>query len=198
MLTSTRAGTGLEQFLQVNAGRELALLEELPAYQRALARHQTDARSCLARVMIRTGKSLSELRGEELLHYADIVRTSGRPRREHLAWELMIALGVFTDEPATLRAAWSAKGNARQHSAATLVDRYRIPASGVRDVLVDYLSEIKPGMDYGLLHGVAYRLVRLSWWQFLQINPTQANLRLGMVFAFLLAVLVLRAVGMRH
>ena len=55
---------------------------------------------------------------------------------------------MFPGEPATLRAAWSAKGNTRQHSVATLVYRYGIPPSGVRDRLVDYLSELKPGMDY--------------------------------------------------
>ena len=54
-------------------------------------------------------------------------------------------LGPFAGEAPTLRAAWSAKGNTRQHSAATLVDRYGIPPSGVRDLLVDYLGEIRPG-----------------------------------------------------
>jgi len=130
-------------------------------------------------VLIRTGKSMAELQGEELLHYADVVRTSGRARREHLAWELLVELGVFAGEPATLRAAWSAKGNTRQHSVATLVDRYGIPASEVRDVLVDYLGEVKPGMDYSSLSALAYRLVRLFWWEVLQINPDQQDLRLS-------------------
>ena len=75
----------------------------------------------------------------------------------------MVALGPFAGEPVTLRAAWSAKGNTRQHSVETLVDRYGIPASGVRDLLVDYLHELKPSMDYGSLEGWAYRLVRLFW-----------------------------------
>jgi integrase len=120
------------------------------------------------------------LTGEELLHYADIVRTSGRHRREHLAWELMVALGVFAGEPPTLRAAWSAKGNSRQQSVAALVDRYGIPPGGVRDLLVDYLNELKPGMDHASLTGLAYRLVRLFWWEILQINPAQADLRIDL------------------
>jgi hypothetical protein len=45
------------------------------------------------------------LEGEHLLHYADVVRTSGPNRREHLAWELLVALGPFAGEPMTLRAA---------------------------------------------------------------------------------------------
>jgi hypothetical protein len=70
------------------------------------------------------------------------------------------------------------QGEHRQHSAATLVDRYGIPASGVRDVLVDYFSEIKSGMDYGSLQGLAYRIAPLYWWEVLQINPDQQDLRL--------------------
>jgi integrase len=136
-------------------------------------------RACLSRVVIRTGRRLDELECEHLLHYADVVKTSGRHRREHLAWELMVALGPFAGGPSTMRAAWSAKGNTRQHSVATLVDRYGIPSGGVRDLLADYLGEIKPGMDYGSLEGLAYRLVRLFWWEVLQINPGQKDLRLA-------------------
>jgi hypothetical protein len=34
-------------------------------------------------------------------------------------------------------------------------------------------------MDYASLTGLAYRLMRLIWWEILQINPDQADLRLG-------------------
>ncbi len=175
----SRAGAHLPaKMLTVNDREAAQRLRALPAYRDALLRHQFDAEGCLSRVMIRTGQQLEQLEGEQLLHYADVVKTSGRQRREHLAWELMVALGPFAGEPATLRAAWSAKGNTRQHSAATLVDRYGIPPSGVRDVLVDYFSEIKTGMDYGSLQGLAYRIARLFWWEVLQINPDQQDLRL--------------------
>lgn len=153
-------------------------LRSLPTFTAALLRQQADALTCLSRVMVRTGRRLDQLTGEHLLHYADTVKTSGRHRREHLAWELMVALGPFAGEPLTMRAAWSAKGNSRQHSVTTLVDRYGIPAGGVRDLLIDYLGELKPVMDYASLEGLAYRLVRLFWWEVLQINPDQANLRL--------------------
>lgn len=129
--------------------------------------------------MIRTGKDITQLCGDDLLFYADVVRTSGRQRREHLTWELLVALGPLAGEAPTLRATWSARGNSRQHSAATLVDRYGIPASGVRDLLVDYLEELQPGMDYSSLEGLAYRLARLFWWEILQINTGQADLALS-------------------
>lgn len=166
------------RMLVVNDAEALRRLRAMPAYTQALPRHQVDAEACLSRVVIRTGRRLEQLEGEHLLHYADVVKTSGRHRREHLAWELMVALGPFAGEPLTMRAAWSAKGNTRQHSIATLVDRYGLPPGGVRDLLVDYLSELKPSMDYGTLEGWAYRLVRLFWWEVLQINPDQQDLRL--------------------
>lgn len=72
-----------------------------------------------------------------------------------------------------------ASTRSRQHSVATLVDRYGIPASPVRDLLVDYFTEIKDGMEYGSLSSLAYRLVRLFWVGVLEINPDQADLNLS-------------------
>ena len=169
----------LRRFLECNGGLDADRLRDLPAYRHAVPKYQADAEKALARLMIRTGKSIDQLRGDDLLFYADVVRTSGRQRREHLIWELLVALGPLAGEAPTLRATWSARGNTRQHSATTLVDRYGIPASGVRNLLVDYLEEIKPGMDYSSLEGLAYRLARLFWWEILQINPSQADLSLA-------------------
>ncbi|WP_328988836.1 site-specific integrase [Kribbella sp. NBC_01245] len=176
------SGAGAHQpqrMLETHEPELLARTRALPAYRTVLERHQRDAEACLSRVLIRTGLRLEQLQGEHLLHYADIVKTSGRHRREHLAWELLVALGPFAGEPLTMRAAWSAKGNTRQHSVETLVDRYGIPPGGVRDLLVEYLRELKPSMDYGSLQGWAYRLVRLFWWEVLQINPAQSSLQLA-------------------
>ena len=42
--------------------------------------------------MIRTGKEIEQITGDDLLYYADVVKTSGRNRREHLLWELLVQL----------------------------------------------------------------------------------------------------------
>lgn len=168
----------VRDFLRAAGGPALVDLRALKSYQDATVREQLDAEAGLARVMIRTGKRIDELNGDDLLHYADVVKTSGRHRREHLLWELLRQLGPLADEAPTLRAAWSAGGNTRQHSTAMLVDRYGLPKSGVRDLLVGYLDEVRPGMDYGSLEGLAYRLARLFWWEVLNVNPAQADLRL--------------------
>jgi hypothetical protein len=147
-LLNSHLHTLFERFPVVNDLDGFARLRALPAYRGVARRHQADAEGALIRVMIRTGKALMDLTGEDLLTYADLVATSGRIRREHLAWELMVALGPLADEPPTLRAVWTSKGNTKQHTAEGLVARYRLPASGVRGLLVDYLGEIRPGLDY--------------------------------------------------
>ena len=147
-LLDSRQKVDTFRFVDVNGGKAINELRQLSDYRTALPRQQRDAEAGLARVMIRTGKTIEQITGDDLLYYADVVKTSGRQRREHLLWELLVQLGPLAEEAPTLRAAWSAKGNSRQHSTATLVDRYGIPASGVRDLLVDYLDEIRPDMDY--------------------------------------------------
>ncbi len=177
-LLNSRLHTLYERFTAVNDPDDFARLRTLPAYQVVHRRHQGDAEAALIRVMIRTGKPLMRLTGEDLLTYADRVATSGRVRREHLAWELMVALGPFAGEPPTLRAVWTSKGNTKQHTAAGLVARYRLPPSGVRDLLVDYLGEIRPGLDYRSWESLGYKLCHLFWHTVLAINPDQTDLRL--------------------
>ncbi len=178
-LLSTHFTTLFARFPILHDAAEFAALRALPAHQRAAPRLQDDAEACVVRVLLRTGKTMRQLTGEDLLTHADLVRTSGRHRREHLVWELLVELGPLAGEPPTLRSVWTAKGNSRQHDPAGLLSRYGIPASPVRDVLVDYLAEIRPGLDYGSWLHYAYTLGRAFWWEILQINPGQRDLRLA-------------------
>ena len=59
------------------------------------------------------------------------------------------ALGIFPgDAPATIRAFGMAQG---QLTVEELVDRYRLQCKPVRDLLVDYLKERQPALDYASL-----------------------------------------------
>jgi hypothetical protein len=76
---AAHAGAHLpDRMLSVNDPDAVRQLRALPAYQRALLRHRVDAEACLSRELIRTGRRLEQLEGEHLLHYADVVKTSGR------------------------------------------------------------------------------------------------------------------------
>jgi hypothetical protein len=50
-----------------------------------------------------------------------------------------------------------------QRTAAELIDRYDLACGPVRDLLVDYLSERRPGIDYVTLIDLAYQLGLLFW-----------------------------------
>ena len=50
-----------------------------------------------------------------------------------------------------------------QKSAGQLVDRYGLACRPVRDLLVDYLNERRPGIDYVTLGDLAYQLGLLFW-----------------------------------
>lgn len=50
-----------------------------------------------------------------------------------------------------------------QRSVEQLVDRYQIACTPIRDLLVDYLRERQPGLDYSTLVSLAYMLVGCFW-----------------------------------
>jgi Phage integrase family len=63
------------------------------------------------------------------------------------------------DAPAAIEM-FSGRG---QPSCGALIDRYRIACRPVRDVLVDYLQERQPSMDFSSLQRHAYLLGKLFW-----------------------------------
>jgi hypothetical protein len=78
-----------------------------------------------------------------------------------LAYRLLHALGhLGPDAPLTGRAFLQAAG---QRTVGELVDRYRPRCRPVRDLLVEYLLERQPAVDYTTLSKLAGDLVRLFW-----------------------------------
>jgi hypothetical protein len=58
-----------------------------------------------------------------------------------------------------------------------LVDRYDLACRPVRDLIVDYLRERQPGIDYSTLTGLATSLA-LWFWKDLETHPGIDSLRL--------------------
>ena len=67
--------------------------------------------------------------------------------------------GLGPDAPAAIEM-FSGRG---QPSCEQLIDRYRIACRPVRDVLVDYLRERQPSVDFSTLQRLAYLLGKLFW-----------------------------------
>jgi integrase len=86
------------------------------------------------------------------------------------------ALDVFPDEaPHTIRAFGLAGGRL---STEELVDRYPLRCVPVRDLIVDYLRERQPSLDFASLDAVSRTLAGLFWAQIEALAPGINSLRL--------------------
>ena len=86
------------------------------------------------------------------------------------------ALGIFPpDAPATIRAFGLAGG---QLSIEELVDRYRLRCTPVRDLIVDYLRERQPALDYASLDATCRTLAGLFWSKIETLAPHIDTIRL--------------------
>jgi hypothetical protein len=65
-----------------------------------------------------------------------------------------------------------------QQTVEELVDRSHIRCRSIRDLLVDYLRERQPSLDYTSLEGLTNRLVRLFWHDLEEHHPGIDTLRL--------------------
>ncbi len=86
------------------------------------------------------------------------------------------ALGIFpADAPATIRAFGMAQG---QLTIEELVGRYRLQCKPVRDLIVDYLRERQPALDYASLDAISSSLAGRFWASIEALSPGISTLRL--------------------
>ena len=83
--------------------------------------------------------------------------------------------GIFGDGIPTLREV----RDAGQHTVEELVDRYPLACRPVRDLIVDYLRERQPSVNYVTLKNRAYELARCFWADLEQHHPGIDSLRLS-------------------
>jgi len=102
---------------------------------------------------------------------------TGKDRHPHspFFYQLLRAWGAFgQDAPAAMRVLASrGKPTCEQ-----LIDRYGIGCEPVRDVLVGYLRERQPSMDFSSLQNLAYLLGKLFWADLEANHPGIASLKL--------------------
>jgi len=106
----------------------------------------------------------------------------GRDGRGPYFYRLLHAMGIFGPEaPATVRmfSPMYQRGLYQgQLSPEQLIDRYALACRRVRDVLVDYLRERQPGVDFTTLETMARNLGLLFWKDLEDHHPGIASLRL--------------------
>ncbi|MDQ0958314.1 hypothetical protein QFZ66_002192 [Streptomyces sp. B4I13] len=124
------------------------------------ARHIDEGLRLISSIILHTGRDLDQLTAE------DIFYLRARARREngetyvgtHSAWDLLRGAGVIQSKD-TLKDAL----RHGQRPTAELVDSYNIQSTQIRNVLVRYLEERRPGVDYGTFRGLVSELAGLFW-----------------------------------
>jgi len=98
----------------------------------------------------------------------------GKTPTSGATFRMLRELGIFGVGVPTLREIRSPG----QRSVEELVDRYPITCRQVRDLLVDYLKERQPAVDYSTLRTLTYSLARCFWLDLERHHPGIDSLRL--------------------
>ncbi|MEV8535830.1 site-specific integrase [Streptomyces sp. NPDC051211] len=151
------------------------LAESGPASARGEA---TIAATRIAMLLACKGGAIADITVGDCVELVDTLRrvhVRGGQRKVDFYLRLR-ALGLFPeDAPATIRAFGLAAGRL---SIEELVDRYPIQCRPVRDLIVDYLRERQPSLDYTSLDAVSRTLAGLFWTRVEALSPGIDSLRL--------------------
>jgi integrase len=138
------------------------------------------AKARIAVILAGKGGRLADITVGDCVEFYDVhsrIRPQGGPGKK-LFYVLLHRLGIFgPDAPTTLRALCGpAKG---QLSARELVDRHHLAPGPIRDLIIDYLTERRPGVDYSTLTNLAQVLAGLFWADLQRHHPGIASLHLA-------------------
>jgi integrase len=109
------------------------------------------------------GGTLDDITAGDVLELLDTERQARTYPRSGTGafYRILHRAGILGDSaPATLRELHAAYG---QRTPQELIDRYRLACRPVRDLLVDYLCERQPALDYISLESLAFKLGKQFW-----------------------------------
>ncbi|MFE4520167.1 tyrosine-type recombinase/integrase [Kitasatospora sp. NPDC056783] len=116
----------------------------------------------VAVIMAAKGGLVSDITVGDCLELLDANRLgrAGRGAYEGLFFQLLSAMGVFPENaPLTIRA-FRSRG---QRTIEGLVDRFGLQCRPVRDLIVDYLKERQPALDYTSVSQLAHSIAGTFW-----------------------------------
>lgn len=160
----------------IAAARDAEGFARLEAVTSQSGRRASDGLLALATILVLRGGKIEDIVvGDFLARLREVPRHQTGPLR--LAYSWLRGLGQFpSDAPVTLRLI---ENRAGQVTPAELVDRYHIQHKPVRDLLVDYLTERQPSVDYNTLKGLSTNLGQLFWADLEHHHPGIESLRLS-------------------
>ncbi|MFD5597513.1 tyrosine-type recombinase/integrase [Streptomyces griseorubiginosus] len=136
------------------------------------------ARRALVRITVAKGGGLADITVGDALEYdAELRRTAhGVSSGGTLYYAWLRELGHLpADAPTTLRFLEKVTG---QLTCTQLVDRHPVASTGIRALLIDYLEERRPRLDYSTVDNLARYLTRNFWADIERHHPTLETLHL--------------------
>lgn len=174
-LFSHRAQHLYEHYRRLHQADTFIELERAAAQRDGTPTHATEVMNILTRMVIVTGKDLRELHFRDLNTYSSARTASGRATTGlAFTYDLIRGIGGLIGAPPTFKQA-NARG---QLTVAELVDRYPIANRPIRDVLVHYLAERAPALDYVTLATLSQTLAENFWINIERAHPGIDTLRL--------------------
>ncbi|MFF2165427.1 tyrosine-type recombinase/integrase [Streptomyces sp. NPDC058175] len=156
----------------------LARLEEKIGPRRWTSVGGGRARLALARIMLAKGGGLADITPGDAIEYAIESRKAnpdGASTTLYYSW--LRDLGNLPhDAPVTLRRLGTVTG---QLSCEQLVDRHGVACRPIRALLIDYLEERRPRLDYSSLDNLARSLTRNFWSDLERHHPGIDSLHLA-------------------
>jgi integrase len=136
----------------------------------------------IAVIMAAKGGVIGDITAGDCLEIMEISRGVRDPEGKEGAgpyfYQLLHAIGVFPpDAPSTVR--MFHRNFQGQLTVEQLIDRYDLACRPVRDVLVDYLHERQPSLDYATLRSLSYMLGLRFWKDLENHHPDIDSLRLA-------------------
>ena len=176
-LAAYRAKGLLDRVREIMRPDMFARLENAAAERGLSGRDKGDALCVISKIVLHTGTDVDALTPGDVLEMFAWSVHADPPRRQvpglHAAWDLLGAIGV-TPAGTSLRSALR-RG---QRTTAELVDDYGISCRPVRDVLVRYLDERRPALDYNTLVTLAGELAGTFWADIERHHPGIGTLHL--------------------
>ncbi|MFF0143506.1 tyrosine-type recombinase/integrase [Streptomyces sp. NPDC005227] len=173
---STRSSRQLQPLVARTRDPEgFAWLEStIPLAERQTTRGKRALRS-IAQIIAATGGGVRDVRVGDYLALLKVVN-SDLANGVRLGYTWLRERGQFeADAPTTL---FFINGRSGQLTSAELVDRYRLQCRPVRDLIVEYLTERQPSLDYVSLKALSLALAGRFWADLEQHHPGIDSLRL--------------------
>jgi len=176
-LAAYRAKGLFDRVQEIMRPEQFARLGNAAAERGLSGRDRADALRVISKIVLHTGADVDTLTAGDVLEMFAWSVHADPPRRQipglHAAWDLLGDIGM-TPAGTSLRAALR-RG---PRTTAELVDDYRICCRPVRDVLVRYLDERRPALDYKSLASLAGALAGTFWADIERHHPGISTLHL--------------------